>query len=193
MGEIVVFGIVGHKIILGVGGDQGIGADNKIAADGMEPAVRAILVIGEGDFLAAIDSFADEIQVEKEGLVMLMGPGRQGMDMAHLMAEIDAPQGFELMDEAFGIALRDISGGHDTVDQNAQLKIVKFPFPEKIAPVIFLIGADIHAHFQKQGDIAGYGFSFGRYPIVLMEIVDELMHGKRMINIRIPAQNFQET
>ena len=64
------------------------------------------------------------------------------MDMAHLMAEIDAPQRFQLMDEAFGVTFGNISGSHDAVDQNAQLEIIEFPLPEEIALVVFVIGAD---------------------------------------------------
>ena len=137
MGHIVVLIIVADQVIPPVSRCDLVGVDDILPnVPGTVPSwvelfVGAVAVVGEGD----LPPFADGLVQHLDGVKQLLaveGQVRHGSNMPHPGPEIPVGQALQLTDQFFTLAVRDVLGEQQAVDEQPQLAVRELPHQVKI-------------------------------------------------------------
>ena len=144
VGNVVVLVIVTDQVIFSLFGRHLIGGDDvhplcSVGAGlAMLPLVRAVLQILEADLPPPADGLVQQLDGEKKLLVVGLVL-RQAGNVLHPAAEIHIGQALQLAHQLLALAVRDVLGKKQAVNEQPQLAIGEVPLQIEVRPQVALL------------------------------------------------------
>ena len=144
MGHVVVLVVVADQVIPPVGRGDLVGVDDVLpdvpgaVPAGVELLVGAVAVVGKGHLPPLADGLVQHLDGVKQ-LLAVEGQVRHGADVPHPGPEIPVGQALQLADELFALAVGDVLGEQQAVDEQPQLAVGKIPDQVKVGEEAVLL------------------------------------------------------
>ena len=212
VGNIVILVVVADEIILSVLCRHLIRADDVLAHGAVRASfavqllVRAVFEIGEGGLLSGADRLIEHLdrikQLRVSRLIVL-----HGADVPHMRAEISTRETLQLLRERFALAVRNVSGEQQAVDQKPQLRVRKLPLQPEVREHDRLLrlpgfrirrhahdlgGRDGIAHLQKRAEIAPNRLAVGAHVILRFQNFADVPLAESVLGVGMVAQNIKD-
>ena len=207
--SFVVFAVA-NEIIPPVGGRHLVGIDDiAFHRSGFVPArmelfVRAEAVVGEGDLLAVRNGLVQNLNGIKQLRILRRGLRQRG-NKSHLGLEIAVGQPLQLFYQILALAIGNMLGKEQTIDQKPQLRIRKLPLQIEVRENVAvlrcsilagdlaqgLLEANIIAHFHQDCQVPLDALAVGVEVVLPFQNVHDVPLAQPVLRIGIVPQDLQ--
>ena len=167
--------------------------------------VQTVGGVVEGHLVATADGLVQRLDGEEE-LPVLRRSDRHGADVLHTGLEVAVGQALQLLHQLFALAVRDVLGEEERVDQQPQLPVGKVPHQIEVGPDKallqfpgFLVGhhtdgfaiLDLVAAVHQVENVAADGLAFHGHVVLGAQDLHDVLLAEPVVFIGVPPEDVQ--